>query len=69
MERFWLAVKALDAVRCVCGREKRRKMAFCGLCYHLLPAQMQGDLYKRLGAGFEAAYAAATDWLVREDGE
>lgn len=54
-------------MRCLCGREKRRKMAFCGLCFNLLPDRMQDDLYKRVGAGFEAAYEAAADWLVGDE--
>jgi hypothetical protein len=61
-------LKALDSLRCLCGREKRRRTAFCGLCFHLLPAEMQKALYKRLGNGFEAAYVAAADWLMAAPG-
>jgi hypothetical protein len=65
VERFWVALRALDARRCLCGREKRRQMAFCGLCFHLLPEEMQKALYRKVGQGFEAAYVRAVDWHRR----
>jgi hypothetical protein len=32
-----------------------------------LPTAMQKALWRRLGAGFEEAYAAAKAWLLRDD--
>lgn len=61
------AVRILVARRCLCGKSKGVKMAFCGDCFHGLPAAMQKALYKRLGSGFEEAYAAAKAWLFRGD--
>jgi hypothetical protein len=67
IDRWLAAMKSLQSIRCLCGREKRRLKPFCGFCFHLLPLEMQFRLYKPIGRGFEAAYEAAAQWLVREE--
>lgn len=56
-------VKILRGRVCRCGKAKAPRTAFCGECYHALPANLATGLWKRIGRGFEAAYAAAEEWL------
>lgn len=54
------------AFRCaVCNSEKKPNTAFCYHCYFVLPAELSKALYRRFGAGFEEAYAAAKEWLTQ----
>lgn len=48
---------------CACGRPKKPGYSFCYRCYRSLPGDMQRDLYKRIGEGYEVAYEAAVKWL------
>lgn len=56
----------LMGIRCQCGRMKRSKQTFCLKCYRALPLEMQRALYRRFGAGYEEAYAAAVRELRGE---
>ncbi len=58
------AISRLADPRCRCGGEKRRKEALCGGCYYALPTWLRRDMYRRLGQGFELAYATAVLWLT-----
>jgi len=53
----------MGVVCAACGGPKRQRMSHCAGCYRRLPRQMQMDLYKRFGKGYEEAFAAATAWL------
>lgn len=46
-----------------CGGVKRRSMSHCRRCYFALPRPMRAALYRRVGEGYEKAYAASLAWL------
>lgn len=52
-------LRELAGATCFCGRKKTGMQTFCGMHYHMLPAEMKSALYKRVGEGYEEAYAAA----------
>ena len=56
-------VKLLSEEECLCGRTKKRGLAFCGWCYRALPAEHKMALYRKLGHGFEEACEEAVAWL------
>jgi len=58
----------LVSTRCCCHKSKNVRQSFCVNCYACLPMDMQRALYKRIGQGFQEAYAAARAWLFRADG-
>ena len=51
---------------CVCGRKKLRTQTFCGGCYYTLSRSQRQALYRRVGEGYEEAYADAVDTLTSE---
>lgn len=53
----------LRGSECRCGNIKKPDMTLCGFCYRTLPRDLQNALYKRMGHGYENAYAAAADYL------
>jgi hypothetical protein len=53
----------LKGATCRCGRVKKEMQTFCGQCYRKLPEVAQRNLYKRIGQGYEQAYAAAVEIL------
>jgi hypothetical protein len=56
----------LRSEECLCGRGKKPNNTFCYRCYSKLPADMQRDLYLRMGDGYEAAVDAACGHLQTE---
>jgi hypothetical protein len=48
---------------CRCGSAKKPRQAFCKSCYQRLPRLRRVALYKRVGEGYEQAYAAACEYL------
>lgn len=48
---------------CHCGKPKVPRQTFCRSCYYRLPAAMRAALYRRMGEGYEEAYAAAVTLL------
>lgn len=56
-------VRELAGPTCFCKRVKTPGETFCKWHYFSLPADMKRALYKRLGAGYEEAYAAAKEFL------
>lgn len=52
-------VQELLGTVCRCGKKKGSRKTFCHSCYFSLPKPMQTALYRRVGAGYEAAYAQA----------
>ena len=52
-------VAELAGLRCRCGAVKIPRQTFCRRCYRLLPRSLAKALYKRMGEGYEDAYAAA----------
>jgi len=60
-KRFYIDI--LKSEECHCEKAKKSGMAFCFLCYSSLPANMKGELWTRIGDGFETAYEEAMKWL------
>jgi hypothetical protein len=58
------AIAILTSDKCFCGKEKEKMKVFCLDCYMKLPVKMQHALYKKIGAGFEVAVDAATNYLL-----
>jgi len=56
-------IKELDSEQCLCERSKARGKSFCYRCYKALPRDMQRDLYRRIGEGYEEAFEAAVRYL------
>lgn len=56
-------VAELRSARCRCGFPKVPARTFCGPCYWALPRGLQKGLYKKLGRGYETAYAGAAAYL------
>lgn len=56
-------LKELMSYTCRCGEGKDDMRTFCRRCYAKLPPANQRALYKRLGAGYEAAYETAATFL------
>ena len=56
-------VAELAGLRCRCGAVKIPRQTFCRRCYRLLPMDLGKALYRRMGLGYEEAYAAACAWL------
>ncbi len=56
-------LKELKSNECACGNNKKEGMSFCYSCYSSLPDDIQKDLYKRFGNGYEEAYNFAVGWL------
>ena len=56
----------LAGLRCRCGGVKMFRQTFCRRCYRLLPRAIAKALYKRMGEGYEDAYAAACAHLEDE---
>ena len=60
------ALRVLVSGNCACGRRNGVRRAFCRECFELLTPGQQADLYKRIGHGFEKAYAVALQWIREE---
>ncbi len=56
-------VAELKGTICRCGNGKPTMFTFCRKCYGALPRVMGLKLYKRIGEGYEEAYAAAVEFL------
>ncbi|BBO74429.1 hypothetical protein DSCW_18460 [Desulfosarcina widdelii] len=56
-------IDALKSEQCQCERQKKRGRAFCYRCYIRLPRDLRDELYRPVGAGFEAAYDASCRFL------
>lgn len=52
-------VHELARPACRCGRVKRPRQTFCSRCFQRLPPALKRALYRRIGEGYEEAYAAA----------
>jgi len=62
--KFYLDMLVSD--ECLCGRSKQPRRTFCYRCFKALPYDMQKELYKRMGAGYEEAVESACAWLQTE---
>jgi ribosomal protein L40E len=49
-----------------CNGHKPSRMSHCRRCYFSLPKAMQRALYKRIGEGYEAAYAESLEMIKEE---
>jgi hypothetical protein len=56
-------LKELQGIVCRCGKVKRPHETFCKGCYWSLGQNQRNALYKRMGDGYEQAYAAAAAFL------
>ena len=59
------ALAALASVWCACGKRKGHGKAFCYECFKGLGGGLAPALYKRVGEGFEQAYAEGLAWVRR----
>lgn len=59
-------IKELKGKDCKCGAMKKEMQTFCKRCYFSLPPKMRDRLYDRIDEGYEAAYAAACEFLFEE---
>jgi hypothetical protein len=63
------AVEELDGTTCKgCGRLKDSGKSHCRKCYFALPVDMRRALYRRIGQGYEAAYAESLKYLGARSG-
>lgn len=60
-------VNELEGTVCPCGGPKASRNTFCRTCYFTLPYDMRQALYRRIGEGYQEAYAAAIAHL-KENG-
>lgn len=57
-------IVSLRSVRCpMCGNGKKPAQTMCYGCYKKLPRDLQQALYRRVGAGYEQAFADAMEHL------
>jgi hypothetical protein len=49
-----------------CGKPKEKAQSFCKPCYLDLPKQIQNDLWKPFGSGYEEAVLTARRWQKDE---
>jgi tRNA(Ile2) C34 agmatinyltransferase TiaS len=53
-------VASLKSTTCpACSMSKGKGKTLCGCCFYALPDVIQGRLYKRIGQGYEEAFAGA----------
>lgn len=57
-------LRELQGTSCRCGRPKKEHMTFCRSCYFALSPELRKSLYRRMGVGYEEAYAEALQYLV-----
>ena len=58
-----IALKELEAEKCVCGAEKQKRQSFCRKCYLALPQKLRSELYKPMSDGYAEVHEEAKDWL------
>lgn len=58
-----VALQELGGTQCRCGQFKRRGMSHCRRCYYALPMGMRSALYRKIGHGYEEAYAESLTYL------
>lgn len=56
-------VNELRGTTCRCRANKKRGQTFCKACYYALPTKLRRALYRRVGEGYEEAYAEAVNFL------
>lgn len=56
-------IEALKSEECQCGRPKQRGRSVCFKCWQKLPDDLRRALYRKIGAGYEAAYDDACRFL------
>ncbi len=61
-------IRELVSTECRCGRAKKSRQTFCRSCYFSLPREMQANLYRLVGEGYEEAYEAAVQYFDRKKG-
>ena len=52
-------MRELGGTTCRCGRAKKARQTFCSRCFFNLAPPLRAALYRRVGEGYEEAYAAA----------
>jgi len=56
-------IAELAGTVCRCGSTKVARQTFCKRCYYRLPEFLRRALYRRVGQGYEQAYAQAAKML------
>ncbi len=59
--RFFIEELRSDV--CQCERKKQPGRSFCYKCWLRLPEELRRPLYRKIGAGYEAAYDSAYRYL------
>lgn len=54
-----------ESSKCICGKWKGNRTAFCKPCYFSLPKQMQSNLWLNWNKGFIPAYLEAEEYLAK----
>lgn len=62
-EKLMILLQELGSRECRCRKAKKRGLSFCKECFAKLPSSIQGDLYLRVGEGYEEAYRRACEIL------
>lgn len=60
-------LRELGGVKCFCGKKKTANQSFCVGHYIALPVEMKRAMYKRVGEGYEAAYADARQFFDEQE--
>jgi hypothetical protein len=56
-------IQELRSTQCRCRKRKKDGNTFCASCFYGLPKQLQNNLYRRIGEGYEEAREAAVAFL------
>jgi len=67
MNEWAFYIEELKSEECFCGQTKKSGFSFCFNCYKKLTKEMQKDLYKKIGKGYEQAYDEAFLYLKEGD--
>ncbi len=59
-------VRELASTTCFCGKSKGSGKTFCNHCFFSLPKDVRRHLYRRIGSGYEQAYAKSVRFLKGE---
>lgn len=63
------AITELGGTKCHgCDGAKERAKSHCRTCYFNLPKKLRGELYNRVGAGYEEAYTESLNVLRARNG-
>jgi hypothetical protein len=64
-DRSWY-INQFKSNKCMCGKFKHRRKAFCLQCFQALPRDTKLALYSPFGGGYEGAVDEAVQFLQTE---